>query len=476
MFFLQLQYETLRLMRSPILWLLLVFLAGCIGFGTYNGVQRVAAKHQTVREMLTKQQEDLQQQKLAADSVIGELKTVGGWWLDPTNVIVVGGVWAGGRVTALEPAPQSILAAGMSDLQPDAWRLTLTGKEPRGDSEFENPVNLAFGAFDIAFVLTFLLPLLVIALAFNLMSSEREQGTLALQWAQPVALGQVFLMKTLARFTLLAGLTVLVTLPALAIADLSPLSSAALHTTGLAVLYVLFWFLLVLGVNLRGGSSAQNALICIGAWLLFVLIIPAVVNLVSEKIHPVPSRAGYTNAMREADIYLAEQREKLLDVFYQKHPNYTRKTEENMEWKDWYRESFGIMDFEEKVRDSITNLYEGKAVQQTAFANNLTLLSPALSVHRQLNDLAGTSRTAFRAAEAVLDEAQQNWAAWFLKKFDADQTLTVQDYDELMKFPDRIVAAPVSGAYAGSFWLAAQCLLGLIWAWFAGRKHRFIPS
>jgi|APTNR8051073442_1049403.scaffolds.fasta_scaffold00629_25 ABC-2 type transport system permease protein len=476
MFLLQLKYETLRLMRSPILWILLVFLAGCVGFGAYNGSQRVAAKRQTTHEMLAKQQEELELQKLEADSVIRQLKQADRWWVDPTNVIVVGGVWAGGRVTVLDPAPQNMLAAGMSDLQPDAWRLTLAGKDARGDSDFENPVNLAFGAFDLAFVLAFLLPLLVIALAFNLMSSEREQGTLALQWAQPVAIGQVFLMKTLARFTLLAGLTVLVTLPALAMAGLSPFSATALQTAGLAVLYVLFWFLLALGVNLRGGASSQNALVCIGAWLLFVLIVPAVVNLVSEKVHPVPSRVGYANAMREADIYLEKQREKQLDAFYQKHPNYTRKAEEDKDWKDWYRESFGIMDFEKKVRDSIINLYESKADQQAAFAESLTLLSPALSVHRQLSDLAGTSRSAFKASEAAFDSAQQNWAAWFLKKFDADQSLTTADYDEFMKFPDKVSSAPLSGSYAGAWWLALQCLLASGWAWWAGSRTRLMFS
>ncbi|MBK8425278.1 MAG: ABC transporter permease [Lewinellaceae bacterium] len=253
---------------------------------------------------------------------------------------------AWGWVTALEPAPQSLLAAGVSDLQPDAWRLTLMGKEPRGDSEFENPVNLAFGSFDLAFVLAFLLPLLVIALSFNLVSAEREQGTLALQAAQPVATGRLFLMKMLARFSLLAGLTLLVTLPAMLWAGILLASAAAWQTAGMAVLYSLFWFLVALGVNLRGGSSAQNALVCVGAWLLFTLVVPALVNMVSEKIHPVPSRAGYMNAMRDMDAQLEETRDKRLGEYYKQHPQYTQKPDAEKEWQDWYREDFGLMEGE----------------------------------------------------------------------------------------------------------------------------------
>ena len=471
MFFIQLKYETLRLLRSPALWLLLVFLAASVGFGIFNGVQRTAAKSQSVGEMLAKQQTDLEKQKMQADSVIRGLKKTDGWWKDPTNVIVVGGVWRGGWVTALDPAPQSLLATGMSDLQPDAWRLTLMGKEARGDSEFENPVNLAFGAFDLAFVLAFLLPLLVIALSYNLVSGEREQGTLALQWAQPVAPGRLFLMKMLARFSLLAGLTLLVTLPALLWAGISLTSAAAWQTVGVAVLYSLFWFLVALGVNLRGGTSAQNALICVGAWLLFTLVMPALVNMVAEKTHPVPSRAGYLNALRDLDNQLETSREKRLDDYYQQHPNLTRKAEGDKDWRDWYREDFALLEGEKRLKDSLETTYTSKAECQAAFAERLTLLSPTLSVHRQLTDLAGTSRRAFRASEDALDRVQKNWADWFLKKFDADQNLTASDYDEFMKFPDKVAVASATGSSSGVFWLVLQCLLAGVWAWWTGR-HR----
>jgi ABC-2 type transport system permease protein len=473
MFLLQLQYETLRLLRSPALWLLLIFLAASVGFGLYNGVNRVAAKQQSISEMLTRQQTDLEKQKMQADSITRGLKEAEGWWTDPTNVIVVGGVWRGGWVTALEPAPQSLLAAGVSDLQPDVWRLTLMGKEARGDSEFENPVNLMFGAFDLSFVLAFLLPLLVIALSFNLVSGERELGTLALQGAQPVASGALFFYKMLARFALLAGLTLLVTLPALTLSGISLASAAAWTTVGVAVLYSLFWFLLALGVNLRGGTSAQNALLCIGAWLAFTLVVPALVNMLAQKIYPVPSRAGFQTALRELDNQFEANREKRLDDFYRQHPNYTRKPEADKDWKDWYREDFALLEGEKRLRDSLEQTFTDKAKQQADFADNLTGLSPALSVYRQMTDLAGTSRRAFEASVKSLDEVQKNWAEWFIQKFEADQNLTTADYDEFMKFPEQVEAGvPVRNN--GTLCLLLQCLLAGGWAWWNGRRRSLL--
>lgn len=474
MFLLQLKYETLRLLRSPLAWLLLLVLAASVGFGLQNGQFRVAEKRAAIGKMLDTQRADLEKQKMQADSVARGLKKPEGWWKDPTNVVVVGGVWRGGWVTAVEAQPKSILAAGMSDLQTDAWRLTLMGKEARGGSEFENPENLLFGAFDLSFVLVFLLPLLVIALSFNLISGEREQGTLALQLAQPQAAGRLFFQKTLARFALLAALTLAVVLPGLAISGISLASAAAWQTAGVAVLYSLFWFLVALGINLRGGSSAQNALLCIGAWLLFTLIVPALTNMTAEKAHPVPSRAAFLNQMREAENYIEAKREGLLDDFYKAHPNYTRKAEADKDWKDWYREDFYLQAFDKKIRDSIEQIYGGKAERQAAFAEGLTVISPALSVHRQMTDIAGTSRSALKTIEPALDEAQRNWAAWFLKKFDADQNLTVADYDEFMKFPDKVQAATPSGGNAGLGLLLLQCVLAGLWAWLAGRRKSLI--
>lgn len=470
MFLLQLKYESLRLLRSPIAWLLFIFLAVCVGFGLQNGQYRAAEKQAAIEQMLTVQQLDLEKQKMQADSVVRKLKTVGGWWRDPTNVIAVGGVWRGGRVTAVEPMPQSILAVGMSDLQNNAWRLTLMGKEPWGGSELENPDNLSFGAFDLSFVLIYLLPLLVIALSFNLVSGELEQGTLALQQSQPIASGVLFFQKMLARFVLLGGLTIVIVLPGLILSGISLDSTAVWQTLGVAVLYSLFWFLISLSINLQGGSSAQNALLCIGAWLLFTLVAPALANTVAEKVHPVPSRAAFLNDMRAAENYIESKKEDLLDDFYKTYPNYTRKAEADKDWKDWYREDFYLQAFDKKIRDSIEQIYEIKAARQAAFAERLTVFSPALSVHRQMTDLAGTSRNALKAIEPTLDEAQFNWSSWFLKKFDADQSLTAADYDEFMRFPDRVRAETPPDGNAGLGWLLLQCMLAGAWAWWSGRR------
>lgn len=205
-------------------------------------------------------------------------------------------------------------------------------------------------------------------------------------------------------------------------------------------------------------------------WLTFTLVVPALVNMVAQKAHPVPSRAGFQTAMRDLENQLEASREKRLDDFYRQHPNLTRKKEAEKEWKDWYREDFALQNGEKRLKDSLEQTFEGPAKRQAVFADNLTLFSPALSVHRQMADLAGTSRRAFEASVASFDAAQRDWAAPFLQKFEADQNLTLADYDTLMKFPDRVAAASAPAQHSGMWWLLLQCLLAGIWAWWSRRR------
>ncbi len=68
------------------------------------------------------------------------------------------------------------------------------------NDEIENPVHLISGRFDVAFVILYLYPLVILAISYNLISREQESGTLAMTLAQPVSLEEVVLGKIVFRF------------------------------------------------------------------------------------------------------------------------------------------------------------------------------------------------------------------------------------------------------------------------------------
>ena len=281
----------------------------------------------------------------------------------------------------------------------------------------------------------------------------------------------MFFYKMLARFTVLAVLTLLVVLPAIAWAGVPLYAAAAWQTAAVAILYTLFWFVLSLGINLLGRSSAQNALLCTGAWLAFTLIIPAIVNMWAQRSHPIPSRAGYQTASRELEKNLQTSREARLEAYYRQHPEIPRKPEEERDWKDEYREEFALLPEEQRLRDSLEQQFSSKAERQADFAEKFTLLSPALSVHRQMTDLAGTSRRAFHANLASVDEAQKSWASWFMDKFEKGESLGAKEYDAFMQFPEKVARAALPNAHKGLLVLSLQCLLIGIWVWWVAAQN-----
>lgn len=460
--FTQLQFESLRLFRSPVFWIMLLLYTALLAFGLHNGVLQVREKQRSLQEMSQRQQRDLLVQKAEADSIARGLKNAGGWWKNPGNAIVTGGMWRGGRLVGIAPAPQNILASGISDLQPNIWRLALLDKDARGDTQFDNPVRMATGHFDLAFVLALLLPLLVMALAFNIISAESEQGTLALHQIQPVSIQELFFHKIVARFLLIAGVVAFGILGAGALAGI-PLGQAALWQTALiAILYAFFWFMVALGINLYRKSSAQNALLCIGAWLGFTIVIPAGINMLAQKKYPIPSRAGYQTEIRALENLLEDNRDARLAAYYKSNPHLTQKPEAEKEWQDWYRESIALHPEERRLRDSIDQQYTKYSDQQTALSEKLAICSPTLSLYRQINDMAGVSKAAYEHLDQQLDTLQTQWAAVFLQKFEQGVNLNNDDFDRIMAFPDHLYTAALPNAWQGLMLLVVQCLLAVL--------------
>jgi len=80
------------------------------------------------------------------------------------------------------------MSLGQRDLQPFNLKVRLLALQGQlYDSDVTNPLLAAFGSFDLAFVIVFIVPLFVIALTHNVWSAERELGTWSLIQSQPAS-------------------------------------------------------------------------------------------------------------------------------------------------------------------------------------------------------------------------------------------------------------------------------------------------
>ena len=342
---------------------------------------------------------------------------------DPRAPNVLGGA-RGAHAAVLEPGPLAALAVGQSDLLPYHYDVSIYTNEStfQQNGEVENPLNLLVGRFDLAFVTVYLLPLLVLALSFNVLSEEREQGTLALTLSQPVSARDVVGAKLAFRALLVVGLAAGVSL--LGILATGGFGSAGRVVLWCAtvVLYALFWFALAAWVNSLRRSSAWNATALVGAWLVLVVVLPAAVNIAAGMLHPLPSRVEMITAQREASNEAVSRRSELLARYLEDHPEMASGV---------VAEEPGLGALAWAATDAVnTRLEEVSAVHDASRADQLALvrryrfLSPALLAQEVLIDAAGTGDARFARFQLQVRAFAEEWRQFFVPAILASERMT----------------------------------------------------
>jgi len=306
---------------------------------------------------------------------------------------------------ALPPAPLAELIVGRSDLDPRTANVSAFSH--RGalfrDYQTASPVALAIGRFDLGFVVVYLLPLFVIALGYGLLSNERDRGLDRLLAVHDVsrwrlALGRVMLRSVVLAAPLVAGIGTIL------LAEEPTADRAARCTVAmLAILgYTAFWWSLVFVVassRLREGPSLLALLV---AWVVLVLIVPAIVGAITKTTHPAPSRFALIAASRSAEVAAVTSAHELIGGYIHDHPELDPRATSAP--PAFAQRSFVVArEIDKAVKPIVAEFDRALEAQQTSVAR-WQLVSPALLVHRTLSTIAGTDETralAFRAQARV---------------------------------------------------------------------------
>ena len=352
---------------------------------------------------------------------------------DPRSPLVLGGP-SGSHTAALEPGPLTALAVGQSDLLPYYYDVNIYTNESsfQQNGEVENPLNLMVGRFDLAFVVIYLLPLLVLALSFNVLSEEREQGTLALTLSQPVSARNVVTAKLAFRALLVVGMV-------LAVSLLGTLATGGLGSPGRVLLwcaaivaYSLFWFVLAAWVNTLRRSSAWNATVLVGAWLVLVVVLPAAINIAAGLLHPLPSRVEMITAQREASNEAVNQRSELLARYLEDHPEMAEGVvadEPGLGALAWV-----ATDAVNRRLEEVTSEHDAQRAEQIVLVRRYRFLSPALLAQEVLIDAAGTGDARFAHFQSQVRTFAEQWQEFFVPAILADEQMSASVLPDLPRF------------------------------------------
>jgi ABC-2 type transport system permease protein len=368
------------------------------------------------------------------------------------------------RYAQLPPAPMAALSVGQSDLYPYYFKVSRQSKQSFAtNDEIENPTNLLAGRFDLAFVIIYLFPLLILALSYNLISAEREQGTLAMMMAQPVALRSFVAGKVGLRAIVVLLLAIGFSLSGFLLGGVKLSEEGAwwrlLFWIGIVAAYGAFWFALAVAVNAFGKSSATNALALAGLWLVFVLLVPSLLNVAVTSIYPVPSRVEMIQATRRASAEATAKGSQLLAKYFEDHPELTAGGKADP--TDFYTRSIATQEETERLVQPVVDHFDRQVIGQQSLVDRFRFLSPAIVTQAALNDVAGTSVDRYRHFLVLVDEFHQAWRSYFNLRIVQKVRFGAGDYDS---FPSFAFHEELSGTIArriviGLFGLLAPTLL-----------------
>lgn len=223
------------------------------------------------------------------------------------------------------PQPFARLSIGQRDVDPYYLQLNAQNLYLQlFRSEIANPRKLLAGNFDLSFVIIYLLPLLIISFGYNLLSDERERGTLSILRIQPVPLHRIILCKLFFWLGIITLLLLLISFIAFLWSDISVSSFGYIAWWMLIALsYTVCWFGLLLLINAFNRSSAFNAMSSLGLWLLFLVVIPALLNLsFSDEQQADPTRLTDFIRRRQGLGESKQEKQAVLDRFYRQYPGY----------------------------------------------------------------------------------------------------------------------------------------------------------
>jgi ABC-2 type transport system permease protein len=292
------------------------------------------------------------------------------------------------------------------------------------------------------------------------LSSEQEQGTLALLLSQPVLVRTFMAGKIGLRAVLIIGVVVLFSLTGLAIAGIDVTSAEAitrlLMWSGVVAAYASFWFGVVLFVTSFGRSSATNAMAMAATWLILVVVLPSTLNMAASVLFPMPSRVEMIAALRTASDEASAKGNQLLAKYYGDHPELVSITDSEKALNDVAVTRLAIDDEIERRVRPVVDRYDIQLASQQRLVDRFRLFSPAIVAQDALNDVAGTGAARYRHFVSLVEDYHNKWRSLFAPMIVKKQKFTAAMYDDLPQFefqeePIRLVLARASAVIGELF-------------------------
>lgn len=369
----------------------------------------------------------------------------------------------------LPPSSLGDFAVGHSDLHParaevSTWRNL---SSIFGRYQFDNPSTLASSAFDVAVVIVLLLPVLMIAISFDVLAGERSRGSLAMVLSTPLHLTRLVWTRLLFRNGLL-WLAATVTMLVLVVVNDTGGDRYARFAVWLAVslAYGLFWLAAIAFCVARFRSATNTVAAMVGLWLVLVLAVPAAIATVAEAAYPTPSRLAFLSEIRGAQGETARNLAKLTEGFLMDHPELSIGDET---MPSFYRAAFLSNQAARESTRPIVEAYETARAGRMQTLRFAQYLSPSIIAQRLLVASAGADLERQHRFQAQAIEALERLSGAMGPAVVSHNRPSLAEFDSLepFAFKDRTAADIALDATAPILFLL---MLSLVFGTLAHRR------
>lgn len=344
-----------------------------------------------------------------------------------------------GYHAVLPPHEFATLSLGQRDLYRYYYRLTgMSLYYQLFENEIANPYYLRLGNLDLSFLIIYIFPLLIIAFCYSLYSVEKENEILPLLLIQAVSITKILLIRLFFYFLIIAGLGIVLSIIGFVISGVSmnpeSLYSALTWSIGVIV-YCAFWFgLLFFLIGFRR-NTAFNAIGSAGLWVLFLIVIPAILNISVDTKYPLDSMelAGLTRRTGlENEDDESESRE-VIQEFLEHRPQYSNAgsfTSENMGAKAYA--AFTVL--KDINSQKVVDIYNAAIEEREEWTSRFNWLNPAVTMQETFSQIVKSDISNYLDFQTEIKKFHNDITDFYFQRLFKDKLLIQSDYNERPRF------------------------------------------
>jgi ABC-2 type transport system permease protein len=322
------------------------------------------------------------------------------------------------------PAPLSVFTQGFESTLPRYYEFTQDGFKPGESASGDESILSVQGQVDFVFLVQMVLSLIALLFASDMISGEKESGTLRAMLANRLPRDMLLAGKVGGGYlalwvpfilSLLFGTLVLV----LSAFPLSGGTGVRVVIIGLSTsLFLLTYFTIGLAVSTSAAKARTSLVAILIIWAAFQLIIPKLGDMAARLVFPVRTETQVSLEksllVRSLDMDQAKELGHRWDAIFGSAPQAARDDQnspENMKWGP-IRDEIQLQARERKTRllSAIDETYLQERRRQLDLAVNLSMISPSAAFARLIADVYGTGELerskyleAVRAHQKALD-------------------------------------------------------------------------